>query len=512
MNYGDVEKNNLSLEERIGLVNLEKIFDRIDEKGYLEIYRQDIPLFTYDAWSEQSKRIKCHMTCDKKDFEKFKKEFCKLVLSIKKIADYKNDNNKQLPKELASIRDKYLKWYDTTGFDMQEIIASEVNDCNKDIAYADIKTVNASSSEPNRALLKYIDNIYFQAEKRFGKGECLEWIIPECRRLYSLFLSWNYKAGRFLSQHERNEQLKKLIIELAETLFIHKYADSKEEHDFRQKPDSPTRKDGLIYNGQLNTFVDEKVLNADSQKYHDYLWQYVAQQIDELFASIDNVGYLFVEENWAINFSEQCCINDFREYKCKMKCSQDDYKKFKDDFKLIMDELLLCGAICYKDVYKYSTNEIYTAENLKEFIDTYLTPFEIEGFNQDMIKENERKIYISKRMNRVIEKFVEPDKLTKKDIDFYLLYKDENVSITQNSIDYNKKYLEKIHKGVVERIGEGIDAEKVIYQTVSIFTLLGNKTLEIAFKRATIMYAFKLLAQLMIIHRFAVSKEEIDNC
>ncbi|MBE6727701.1 MAG: hypothetical protein E7562_03525 [Ruminococcaceae bacterium] len=231
------DNENITPEEYITLM-----FERTDEDGVLYIPWKKTNGYDFDIVS-----CRCRMSWNLYDYEKSIKEFKELYDDLKSIAllyeklgDDINVNKKILGSErLFKTWFKFVRKFDIPGFDYDVI--DEISD--RYITINDIKKISKKisaqvpldefeknflkdnldvtvSNEEERMYKKYWELRYKQAEKRVGENICAHYLIMTAMRLCRL-LSLN--APKLIIDNESRE--------LASSMVVHKFAQSKEDVD-----------------------------------------------------------------------------------------------------------------------------------------------------------------------------------------------------------------------------------------------------------------------------------------
>lgn len=240
--------------------------------------------------------------------------------------------------------------------------------------------------------------------------------------------------------------------------------------------------------------IDNKVLSFDDENITPQ------QYITLMFERTDEDGVLYIP--WTRNHGYESEVISCR---CRMNWNLFDYESVLKEYEELYNALKAIASV-YNELSEDSKDNlnILKSDRLFSVWNTYIRNFEIPGFDYDVIDEiGDRYVAIADIKN-ISKKIAGEESVD--DYERSFLKENLDVTVSNEEAKLYKDYWELRFKDAEKRVGSNICAH---YFVVTAMRLC--KLMSLGAPKIIVDNEARQLASAMVIHKFAVSKEDVSD-
>ena len=233
-----------------------------------------------------------------------------------------------------------------------------------------------------------------------------------------------------------------------------------------------------------------------------------ADFITLMFERTDEDGVLYIpgwhydRPGWESGTPGSTDEND--SYRCQVDWNLEKYEKLLKQFDELYNAIKQIAP--YWDLLEETLNpeEVLKDKKLFEVWQNYIDRFGITGFDIERLWDIDERWNTEECVKSVANNILNGKVL--EDFEKSILQEDVDTKVTAQEKQYYNQYLEYLYKVAEERVGKGLCAYDLVYRSRRLCRLFNIGAPEII-----IHHEGKTLAAAMLLHKYGISREVVDN-
>lgn len=226
------------------------------------------------------------------------------------------------------------------------------------------------------------------------------------------------------------------------------------------------------------------------------------EYISSMFDRTDEDGMLYIPEFP----NEMSMCKEKRSYRCKMNWTVTDRNSVCDEFKKLYSALKkIAGKYDELDRSEKTAKKVFADETeLFDVWRVFVKSLNHIGFEYNTVMDISDRLDTADYLKELSGKFIKGVELSKEEKCFFREYMD--VSVTNDEKRLYESYCKALIKESEKRVGNTICAYQYIIRATRLCRLFSLNAPEVVIKNEA-----RLLATAMVLHKYCVSKETVNN-